>query len=135
MRVVEVMRDATAAMAHGRGEVRHSTSKLFPGHESLTLRERVTLAQIVRGASSKMTARTMMTRVWTGGKTPAIKKAATSLQKFVCMTDGHSAAFSAAIVVAWQVTVRIIERLALPCVPIPCPRDIFGGVNIPQPAD
>jgi DNA-binding CsgD family transcriptional regulator len=34
-------------------------SKPFLGHETLTPRERVTLAQIVRGASSKETARTL----------------------------------------------------------------------------
>ena len=34
-------------------------SKPFPGHRSLTPRERATLAQIVRGASSKETARTL----------------------------------------------------------------------------
>jgi DNA-binding CsgD family transcriptional regulator len=34
-------------------------SKPFPGHKSLTPRERATLAQIVRGASSKETARTL----------------------------------------------------------------------------
>ena len=34
-------------------------SKPFPGHETLTPRERVTLAQIVRGASSKEAARTL----------------------------------------------------------------------------
>jgi DNA-binding CsgD family transcriptional regulator len=32
-------------------------SKPFPGHKSLTPRERMTLAQIVRGASSKEAAR------------------------------------------------------------------------------
>ena len=37
----------------------HILLKPFPGHESLTPRERVTLAQIVRGASSKETARTL----------------------------------------------------------------------------
>ena len=34
-------------------------SKPFPGHEFLTARERVTLAQIVRGASSKEAARAL----------------------------------------------------------------------------
>jgi DNA-binding CsgD family transcriptional regulator len=34
-------------------------SKPFPGHELLTPRERVTLAQIVRGASSKEAARAL----------------------------------------------------------------------------
>ena len=34
-------------------------SKPFPGHDLLTPRERVTLAQIVRGASSKEAARTL----------------------------------------------------------------------------
>ena len=36
-----------------------SLSKPFPGHKSLTPRERVTLAQIVRGASAKEAARTL----------------------------------------------------------------------------
>ena len=34
-------------------------SRPFPGHESLTLRERAVLAQIIRGASSKETARAL----------------------------------------------------------------------------
>jgi FixJ family two-component response regulator len=34
-------------------------SKPFPGHQTLTPRERVALAQIIRGASSKEAARTL----------------------------------------------------------------------------
>jgi len=56
---------ATPELVRAKREIEHLSAALeilsrpFPGHELLTPKERLTLAQIVRGASSKEAARTL----------------------------------------------------------------------------